>query len=634
MLSIIVFLPMVLAFVSYFVGRYNKNIRDYFQMFVCIITFGLVVTLIGNNQTFDINYVAGLGLHFKAEGIHVVLSVMASFIWMMQAIFSKEYFAHYHNRNRYYFFMLMTLGATLGVFLSADFFTCLFFFEIMSFTSFVLVMHDETSEAKRAAKTYLAVAVIGGLVTLMGLIMLYYYFGTLDYAKLAEAMVGFDNPIKYIIGVLILTGFAAKAGMFPLHIWLPTAHPVAPAPSSALLSAVLTKSGIFGVIMISANIFLHDATWGLLILVLGTITMVLGAILAVFSINLKRTLACSSLSQIGFIAVGIGMQGLLGEHNALAAAGTMLHIVNHGMIKLVLFCFAGAVYMNLHKLNLNEIRGYGRKKPILQFVYLMGALGIGGIPLWNGYISKTLLHESIVEMIALSSGEMAIFLKVIEMLFLFAGGLTLAYMTKIYVALFVEKNKDQAKMDKTKGTNLVSTIVLVIPAIILGIFGLFPAKTLDVIANYASISMHAHHIEGVHYFAFVNLKGAIISIIIGAVVYFGFIRTCLMKDGEYVDRWPKWLNLENMVYRPLLLNVLPFVGAMIARVIGSITDGLIALSKVLVFNQDNGVVIPPEDEKIIIATLDPYKTTKVNLAKALVLFGLGLTITLIYLLFW
>lgn len=634
MLSIIVFLPMVLAFVSYFIGRYNKNIRDYFQMLVCIITFGLVVTLIGNDQTFHINNVAGLGLHFKAEGIHVVLSVMASFIWMMQAIFSKEYFAHYHNRNRYYFFMLMTLGATLGVFLSADFFTCLFFFEIMSFTSFVLVIHDETDEAKRAAKTYLAVAVIGGLVTLMGLIMLYHYFGTLDYSLLKELMVDFDNPIKYVIGVLILTGFAAKAGMFPLHIWLPTAHPVAPAPSSALLSAVLTKSGIFGVIMISANIFLHDMTWGLLILVLGTITMVLGAILAVFSVNLKRTLACSSLSQIGFIAVGIGMQGLLGEHNALAAAGTMLHIVNHGMIKLVLFLFAGAVYMNLHKLNLNEIRGYGRKKPILQFVYLMGALGIGGIPLWNGYISKTLLHESIVEMIALSSGQMAIFLKVIEMLFLFAGGLTISYMTKLYVAIFVEKNADQDKMDKTKGTNLVSTIVLVIPAIILGIFGLFPASTLDVIANYASVSMYAHHIEGVHYFAFVNLKGAIISVIIGAIVYFGFIRTCLMKDGEYVDRWPKWLNLENMVYRPLLLNVLPFIGAMVARVIGSVTDGLISLSKVLVFNQDNGVVIPPEDEKIIIATLDPYKTTKVNLAKALVLFGLGLTITLLYLLFW
>ena len=133
-----------------------------------------------------------------------------------------------------------------------------------------------------------------------------------------------------ISGILVLTGFAAKAGMFPLHIWLPEAHPAAPAPASALLSCILTKSGVFGVIMLSCGMFLHNADWGMMILILGVITMVLGAVLAVFSINLKRTLACSSLSQIGFITVAIGMQCLLGEHNTLAAQGTMLHILNHG----------------------------------------------------------------------------------------------------------------------------------------------------------------------------------------------------------------------------------------------------------------------------------------------------------------
>ena len=132
----------------------------------------------------------------------------------------------------------------------------------------------------------------------------------------------------------MLFGFGAKAGMFPLHVWLPKAHPVAPAPASALLSGILTKTGVFGVLVVSAEIFRYDEQWGKLILCLGVITMFGGAFLAVFSIDLKRTLACSSMSQIGFILVGTGMTELLGEENALAVRGTILHMVNHSLIKL------------------------------------------------------------------------------------------------------------------------------------------------------------------------------------------------------------------------------------------------------------------------------------------------------------
>lgn len=170
--------------------------------------------------------------------------------------------------------------------------------------------------------------------------------------------------------------------------------------------------------------------------------MVLGAVLAVFSVNLKRTLACSSMSQIGFIIIAIGMQGLLGEHNALAASGTLLHFLNHSLFKLLLFLGAGVIFMNLRELNLNKIRGYGKDKPLLKLIFLMPILGIGGIPLWNGYISKTLIHESMVEYIEVlkEAGQSIAFMKGAEILFLFSGGLTLAYMTKIFVCIFLEDN--------------------------------------------------------------------------------------------------------------------------------------------------------------------------------------------------
>ena len=633
MLGFIVLFPIFSAFVSYLIGKKHKDARNIFAMIVTITNFILVLTLINNPQSYDINDVMVMGLHFKVEGLHLVLALLASFIWMITTIFSREYFAHYRNRNRYYFFMLMTLGATLGVFLSADFFTCFFFFEVMSFTSFVLVIHDESSEAIRAAKTYLTVAIFGGLVTLMGLIMLYSKTNTLFYSDLINYMALNNDPSIYVIGVLILTGFAAKAGLFPLHIWLPVAHPVAPAPASALLSAILTKSGIFGMIMLSVNIFMHDLNWGMFLLVLATITMVLGAVLAVFSTNLKRILACSSLSQIGFVSLGIAMMCCLGEHNALAASGTMLHILNHALIKLVLFCLAGVVYMNLHKLDLNDIKGYGKNKKLLMFLFLVGALSIGGIPGFSGYISKTLLHESIVEMLALVDGNTYIFFKTVEILFLFSGGLTLAYMTKIFVALFIEDNKDQVKMNKTPSMNKLSTIVLVISAIILFVLGITPHVTMDVVANFVSHSLNAHPMHEVAYFSFVNLKGAIISITIAVIVYFGFIRKFLIKDGIYLDVWPKWLNIENAIYRPLLLQILPFIGAMFARIIGSITDFIILIFKKTIFNQDDAIIIPKEDEKVSISALDPSKAVMTNLGKALIFFGLGLLITLMYLLF-
>ncbi|MBQ3568065.1 MAG: sodium:proton antiporter, partial [Anaerotignum sp.] len=177
---------MIGALIGYLIGRKSKTARDYWAMAVTLAVFLGALSLVGKNAELTIPAFCGIGLSFHGDGLRITLASLASFIWFMTTVFSKEYFAHYRNRNRYYFFMLMTLGATLGVFLSADFYTTFIFFEVMSFTSFVLVIHEESEHAIRAAQTYLAVAVIGGLVTLMGLFMMYNMAGTLNFDELAE----------------------------------------------------------------------------------------------------------------------------------------------------------------------------------------------------------------------------------------------------------------------------------------------------------------------------------------------------------------------------------------------------------------------------------------------------------------
>jgi len=398
----------------------------------------------------------------------------------------------------------------------------------------------------------------------------------------------------------MLVGFGAKAGAFPIHIWLPKAHPVAPAPASALLSGILTKTGIFGILVISCKMLIHDEAWGAFVLLIGVITMFLGALLALFSTNFKRTLACSSVSQIGFILVGVGMMGLLGEHNALAARGTFLHMMNHSMFKLILFLVAAVIYMNTHKLELNEIRGFGRNKPLLKGIYLMGALGIGGMPLWSGYVSKTLLHESIVEYIhGMEHGEflstyfLVEHIKLIEWIFLISGGLTVAYMCKLFVAVFVEKNCDeavQAKYDACRPCmKPISAAVLTVSAVISPVFGMMPYGTMDKLADLAHGFLGVHHLEHqVHYFTWVNLKGSVISIAIGAVLYLVVVRGWMMKKQEdgssiYVNRWPAVLDLEECLYRPLLTKAAIAIGSLLAGILDVLVDVSVVLLRKTVY---------------------------------------------------
>ena len=215
-----------------------------------------------------------ISLHLMNDGFRKLYALIIAFMWMMTLLFSRDYFRGHHNLERYFFFTMMTLGATMGVFFAGDLYTAFVFFEIMSFTSFPWVIQEETDGAVRAANTYLAVAVIGGLTALMGIFLLQWKLGTTELALLHEAAVQCaDKTVLYIAGGCILFGFGAKAGMYPLHIWLPKAHPVAPAPASALLSGVLTKSGVWGILAISCNIFRHDPAWGTVILTLGTVTM-------------------------------------------------------------------------------------------------------------------------------------------------------------------------------------------------------------------------------------------------------------------------------------------------------------------------------------------------------------------------
>ncbi|NCB42511.1 MAG: sodium:proton antiporter [Clostridia bacterium] len=532
--------------------------------------------------------ICGFPLIFSFSEFQLLYAGIASFVWLCALLFSAEYMACSERKMRYYVFMLLTYAATIGIFFSADLLTTFLFFEMMSFTSYVLVIQEETPKAMDAGQTYLAIAVIAGMVMLMGLFLLYGALGSLRFNELYSLSRAYpDKERLFIAGGLIFIGFAAKAGIFPLHIWMPKAYPASPAPVAAISSGILIKAGIFGIIVLSSRVFFEDVAWGTVLLAFATITMLLGAVLALFSINLNRTLACSSISQIGFITLGIAMISIMGEHNPLAARGTILHMVNHSMIKLLLFLAAGVIYMKLKKLDLNEIRGYGRNKPLLKSLFLLGALSMGGIPLTSGYISKTLLHESIVEYIneGVHLGHNMFTFHVVEWLFLISGALTVAYMTKLFVCIFVERNENselQANYE-SKGTpylSRLSAISICIPFSVILFLGLFPYLTMDRIADFSVSFLSEHALaHQIHYFTPKNLSGSIISIFLGAIIYIIIRRTLTENIGEgrrrYVNLWPKPFDLEQSFFRPVISLVVR-ISYSVCTVLSSAWDTAVA----------------------------------------------------------
>ena len=649
----LVFFPFAAGLVNYLLGRHNKTGRDRVAILITAIELAATIVLVAMSLETPTDLYwegfAGFGLHFRADGFRLVMAMIAAITWFFTTVQSIEYFNKLNgrNRNRYYMFMLWTLGATMAIFLSANLYTTFIFFEVMTFTSYVLVIHGESEKAIDASKSYLGFGVLGGLVTLMGLFMLQANIGTLEMDQILSAIQSSGTSYGMVLasGLLILFGFGVKAGMYPLHTWLPKAYVAAPEPATALLSAVLSKAGIFGIFVVTGQILLHDYTWGLVILIAGTLTMLTGAMLAVFSTNFKRTIACSSMSQIGFILVGTGMQAVLGEHNAIAVQGSVLHLVNHSFIKLALFMVAGIIFMNLKDFDLNKIKGWGRNKWLIKLVSASAILGVAGVPFFNGYISKTLIHESLVEYIAMfpETTGMAVLFKIIEALFIFTGGLTFCYMLKIFVAVFIEKNNDpelQAEYSKkSKYVSIPVKILLGILGVLFPVIGILPHYTQDVIGDMSQHFLNGHGMEHqVAYFSWANISGALASLSIGALFYFLIVRPCLMKkreDGkkDYIDAWNYKLDMEKYFYRPTLFTVLPFIGAFAARLVFIVGDGVAWLYKSLFFIKRPERFNSKEEDEFALYE-KPQKAERVprGISYSLLLFVIGVVAVLYFVL--
>ncbi|SHH62718.1 complex I subunit 5 family protein [Clostridium grantii] len=553
LLIFIMIFPLFGSAIGFLIGLRNEKYRDIFNVLMTGITFAAVMALwkfvTVSPVEIKVDYIMGTGLYLKVDVFRYVFVWLTSFIWFLVTIYSTQYLISYKNRNRYYLFFMLTLWSTIGIFLSENLLNLFTFFEIMSLTTYPLVIHDEDVYAHDAGDTYITMAVIGGLVLLMGLFLVYDYTGTLVISEIHYKFQEIGS-VKYLISGLMIFGFGVKAGMFPLHVWLPKAHPASPAPASAILSGILLKTGIYGILIITEFMLEGDLVVSTVVLILGFITMFTGGLLAIFQRNIKRILAYSSMSQMGYILVGIALMGFLGEHKAIALYGSIFHIINHAIYKVLLFLGAGLVYMVLHELSINKIGGFGIKQKRLKMVFFIGLCAIIGLPGFSGFASKTLLHHALSEATHIYGGLFYLG----EAVFIISSAFTVAYLMKIFIAVFVEESDHDIENIKAKITKRALMPMIILGGLIIFI-GLNPQFIMNILDKVTYSFDEIHKLEKFEFYNFENIKSSLITISLGVVIYYIFVRKVLRKGQGihwyYENIALNWFNLNVHVYRPL-----------------------------------------------------------------------------------
>lgn len=547
--------------------KVSEHARDVLLLSVYLISLLMITAmfpLVGTTDTVAaIHGVLGYGLHFRVDMLSWIMLIVSSVLWLVVGIYARDYMPIEHHRDRFYVFLMLTYAGVLGTVMAADILTLFLFFEIMTFSSYLLVAHKETSDSIIAGSRYIYMGIAAGLTILLGIILMQFYTAHLDFSLLAQDLRD-AGPVQYVIAALLILGFGLKAGMLPLHIWLPRAHPVAPTPASALLSGLLIKTGTYGILRVVTSFFMpafdatsggDDVLWalsyneGAVLIWVGIATMAVGVFMALQQSEMKKMLAYHSISQMGYIIMGIGVASYLGYIGAMGFAGSVYHTINHALFKSLLFMVVGVVYINTGQTDMYKLGGLWRRMPVTALICLVAALGITGMPGFNGFASKTLLHHAIDE--AWHYGHHSF--RSAEMLFTVVSAGTVGSFIKFYYYIFLRKPVDGREVYVSRAGSGSMQTAMSIVAVLIMVIGILPDLVMTYLIipavrtfNYDPVFIDAYLTHMV-LFNRVDLWNSLVVYVLG-----GFLFATGIRFGLFHLHAPRWLQVEHSVFGPLM----------------------------------------------------------------------------------
>jgi multicomponent Na+:H+ antiporter subunit D len=481
LIPLFVAVPLAGAFLIMILGRFipflNRYLAATVLLFLAFISFW---SLIAGGDAASVYKMGGwglsggipIGIYLVYDGFSALVLCIISFIGLMSVIYSMTYMHHYTSRNNFYaLFCLMTAGMN-GIVLSGDLFNIFVFLEISSISAYALVAFGVGRKELEATLKYQVLGVLASFIILFAIGFIYWKTRTLNIADIRAAFSeGHEKSFYLLVQLMLLTGFGLKAAIIPFHAWLPDAHSSAPSPISAMLSGVLIKAaGIYVIIRLFFNMFEITEGMATVITTLGVISMVLGTFLAIGQWDIKRLLAYSSISQMGYVimSVGIGMlltaRGIKSDVAALAITGGIFHMLNHAAFKGLLFLNAGAIEYSVGTRDLREMGGLAKSMPVTSATSFAASLSISGIPPFNGFFSKLII------IIAAVMGHFYLLAALAALVSI----ITLAYFMKFQRYAFYNGNtgKTLKEIKEVPGPMLLSMIILAVACLLLSTLAL------------------------------------------------------------------------------------------------------------------------------------------------------------------
>ncbi len=418
--------------------------------------------------------------HFilRLDAFSALMVGMISVLAFATSLYSISYLEEYDKRGTggLCFYNNLFIAAMLLVVTVANAFYFLIFWESMTLASYFLVIFEqEKKESVQAGYLYILIAHIGTALIMLGFFLLYKHTGSFDFSSFRDVTI--PQSTRNLVFLLAFFGFGAKAGIVPLHIWMPRAHPAAPSHASALLSGVMIKTAVYGILRLCVDLLGASVWWwGVIVLMFGVLSAVLGILYALDERDLKRVLAYSSVENIGIIlmGVGVGMIGMAVNLPALAVIGflaALYHAVNHAVFKGLLFLGAGAVIHRTHTHNMNELGGLARLMPWTGLIFLIGAISISAIPPLNGFVSEWFLYQSLFIASSANIGYLRVLGPLSAMLLGLVGALVAMCFVKAYGTTFTGPPRSQGASHAAEvpGSMLAGMGLLALASIFLGL---------------------------------------------------------------------------------------------------------------------------------------------------------------------
>lgn len=476
-----IFLPIIYGVFTeffHFKNRKTKCVLLFSVLFITSILTLLCVMLVDSAVTIT-TISDKLSISFFVDDLSRLFLIVSVFIWMLVGVYAFIYMKHERNEDRFFGFLLITLGGVIALELSENLFTMYLSFELITLASLPLVLHSLKKDAILAGMKYLFYSIGGAFLALLGVFYIFSYCSSDSFIAGGSLILERANDSKEILLVvtfLLIIGFGTKAGMYPMHGWLPTAHPVAPAPASALLSGIIAKAGVFTIIRVIFYLVGAEFIRGTWVqyawLSLALLTVFMGSMMAYKENVLKKRLAYSTVSQVSYILVGLALM------TSDAITGALMQFTFHAIIKNVLFLVAGIIIFKTGYTNVKELNGIGKKMPITMWCYTIASLGLIGIPPTCGFISKWYLAVG-----ALNSGT-SIFEYLVPAILLVSALLTGGYLLPITINGFF-KDSDNEISTTTEAPKLM-VIPLVILSVLVVLLGVFTQPLYDFLISISS----------------------------------------------------------------------------------------------------------------------------------------------------